>query len=89
MEPLTRMTVPTRMVLTALLAGRSYGQRIATEARLRTATVYVILARLERAGLAASTWEDRDSPGELRDTGAPRRYWELTPEGRELAGRLP
>jgi PadR family transcriptional regulator len=89
MEPLARMTVPTRMVIAALAAGRSYGLRIAGDCKLRTATVYEILARLERAGLAASSPEDRADSRESRDTGAPRRYWELTPEGRELAGRLP
>lgn len=57
--------------------------------KMSTGTVYVILARLERAGLAASSWEDRSDPGEPRDPGAPRRYWDLTPEGRELTGRLP
>lgn len=83
------MTMPTRMVLIALLSGRSYGLRIAADCKMRTGTVYEILARLEGAGLAASSWEDRQSPGELRDPGAPRRYWELTPEGADVAGRLP
>jgi DNA-binding PadR family transcriptional regulator len=85
MKPLSRMTMPTRAVLAALLAGRSYGWRIAAEARLRPATVYEILARLELAGLAASSWEDRAGPDALRDMGAPRRYWDLTPEGQSLA----
>lgn len=88
MEPVTRMTMPVKAVLSVLLAGRSYGMRIARDCKLSTGTVYVILARLERAGLASSSWEDRSDPDEPDDVGAPRRYWVLTQEGRDIAGKL-
>jgi DNA-binding PadR family transcriptional regulator len=75
------MTIPTRLVLEALLvdpaAGR-YGLEIGREAGLPSGTVHPILARLESAGWVTSSWEDVD-PG---DAGRPaRRYYRLSADG--------
>jgi PadR family transcriptional regulator len=85
-QPITRMTIPMLMVLEVLLADEGwYGLRIAEATGLRIGTVYPILARFERAGWVTSRWEDKDDPGEENDPGARRKYYLLTPEGRELA----
>jgi PadR family transcriptional regulator PadR len=80
-----RMTLQTKLVLRAFsksLTKPRYGLDIAKEAGLPTGTIYPILARLERAGVLKSAWEDVD-PSEQ---GRPRRrhYW-LTGEGVPVA----
>jgi PadR family transcriptional regulator, regulatory protein PadR len=83
---ITRMTIPMLMVLSALVDGKDgYGLRIAQVTEMRTGTVYPILARFERAGWVTASWEDKDDPGEKHDPGARRKYYRLTPEGRENA----
>jgi PadR family transcriptional regulator len=88
-RPLTRMTDQMLAVLSVLLGSDSgkgqYGQGIANATALRTGTVYPILIRFERAGWVTSQWENRDDPSETRDSGAPRKYYTLTSEGRERA----
>ncbi|GHO50213.1 PadR family transcriptional regulator [Ktedonospora formicarum] len=61
-----------------------YGYQIAKEVKassrqilqLKEGSLYPALHRLEQAGLVVSTWQTRDD-------GAPRRYYRLTPLGRE------
>ncbi len=85
-QPITRMTIPMLSVLAALVDGEGwYGLRIAEATAMRTGTVYPILARLEQAGWVTSTWEDKEDPAEKNDPGAKRKYYQLTPEGRESA----
>ncbi|GAA4239732.1 hypothetical protein GCM10022254_61140 [Actinomadura meridiana] len=88
-RPITRMTDQMLAVLSVLLRSDDekgqYGQRVAAATALRTGTVYPILVRFERAGWVTSRWEDRDDPSEVRDSGAPRKYYKLTSEGRERA----
>jgi PadR family transcriptional regulator, regulatory protein PadR len=80
-----RMTIPTQLVLRALLADPSrelYGVEIGAAAGLLSGTVHPILARLEGVGWLTSRWEDIDP----RTQGRPaRRYYRLTPDGLELA----
>jgi|SRR3954451_9096327 PadR family transcriptional regulator PadR len=79
LEP--RMTIPTQLVLEALLGEEDrelYGAEIGERAGLRSGTVHPILARLERAGWLASRWEDVDPQAEGRP---PRRYYRLTADG--------
>ena len=84
--PITRMTIPMLAVLAVLVDGDGwFGLRIAEATAMRTGTVYPILARLEAADWVTSTWEDKDDPGENRDPGAKRKYYQLTPQGRESA----
>jgi PadR family transcriptional regulator, regulatory protein PadR len=79
------MTIPTQLVLRALLAEPStelYGVEIGQAAGLPSGTVHPILARLETVGWLESRWEDIDP----RKQGRPaRRYYRLTPDGMELA----
>jgi DNA-binding PadR family transcriptional regulator len=80
-----RMTIPTQLVLRALLADPSkerYGVEIGAEAGLPSGTIHPILARLEGVGWLTSRWEDIDPRVEGRPA---RRYYQLTPDGLELA----
>ncbi len=75
------------IVILGLLAHtRMYGSQLVEELSahqelaISAGTVYPLLARLKKAGLIDSTWEE--SP-----VGPPRKYYRLTTEGeRELAG---
>ena len=81
-----RMTIPTQLVLEALLAegeGELYGIEIGDHAGLRSGTVHPILARLEGVGWLESRWEDVDPQAEGRPA---RRYYRLTAAG-AVAGR--
>ena len=81
-----RMTIPTQLVLRALLAEPTremYGLQICEQAGLPSGTIHPILARLEREhGWVTSRWEDIIP----QDEGRPRRrYYELTEDGAERA----
>src|SRR3954449_361118 len=76
-----RMTIPTQLVVEALLGESDrelYGLEIGDRAGLRSGTVHPILARLEGVGWLTSRWEDVDPQAEGRP---PRRYYRLTAEG--------
>jgi PadR family transcriptional regulator, regulatory protein PadR len=80
-----RMTIPTQLVLQALLTNPTkelYGVEIGTAAGLPSGTVHPILARLETVGWLTSRWEDINPRTEGRPA---RRYYQLTPDGLELA----
>ena len=80
-----RMTIPTQLVLQALLADPAkelYGVEIGAAAGLPSGTVHPILARLETVGWLSSRWEDIDPRAEGRPA---RRYYQLTPDGLGLA----
>ena len=80
-----RMTLPTQLVLRALLAEPTqemYGLQICQAAGLPSGTIHPILARFEKLGWLESRWEDA-SPHE---EGRPRRrYYRLTEDGAEQA----
>ena len=85
MVPVPRMTIPTQLVLQALLADPErelYGVELGEQAGLRSGTVHPILARLEGVGWLASRWEDIDPRTEVRPA---RRYYRLTAEGARAA----
>ena len=77
------MTLPTQLVLRALLAEPAqelYGLQIGDIAGLPSGTVHPILARLENAGWLESRWEEIDP----RAAGRPaRRYYRLVPSAVE------
>lgn len=80
-----RMTLPTRLVLRALLDNPTqemYGLQISRAAQLPSGTIHPILARLEGYGWLESRWEDVDPHEQRRPR---RRYYRLTPEGAELS----
>jgi PadR family transcriptional regulator PadR len=78
-----RMTIPTQLVLGALLEGdESYGAELGVRTHLPSGTVHPILARLEGLAWVESHWEDVDPS----TVGRPaRRYYRLTLEGRSAA----
>src|SRR5215469_14243655 len=80
-----RMTIPTQLVLRALLAEPAqemYGLEICSAAGLPSGTIHPILARLEAAEWLESRWEDTDPS----KAGRPRRrYYRLSPEGVQYA----
>ena len=82
-----RMTIPTQLVLQALLEEPDrelYGVEIGTLAGLPSGTIHPMLARLEGVGWLESRWEDID----VRAEGRPaRRYYRLTAQGAEAARR--
>lgn len=71
------------IILAALMQGDSYGYRInrtmfdLTDGRyeLKEATLYTAFRRLEESGYIRSYWGDES-------TGARRRYYAITPDGR-------
>jgi DNA-binding PadR family transcriptional regulator len=79
------MTIPTQLVLRALLSdpgSEFYGAELGEAAGLPSGTVHPMLARLERIDWVSSRWEDVD-PSEA---GRPaRRYYRLTASGAEGA----
>ena len=74
-------------VMGVLYNERHYGYslvRVLTEdgsISLKEGTVYPILARLDRDGLVRSEWVESDQ-------GPPRKYYALTPSGRQLFDEL-
>lgn len=68
-------------VLAQLRGGAAYGLELATELGRHEVlftsegTLYPLLSRLRRQGLVQTTWQESTS-------GPPRRYYELTEEGR-------
>ena len=84
-KPPFRMTLPTQLVLRALLADPArplYGLEICQLAGLPSGTIHPILARLEAVEWVGSVWEDIDPAQEGRPR---RRYYNLSPRGAELA----
>src|SRR6266540_3781771 len=76
-----RMTLQTLSILSILLEDDAdpYGLAIAKRIGLPVATVYLVLARLERAGWLVSEWENIDPAEHERPR---RRLYRLTPSGR-------
>jgi PadR family transcriptional regulator PadR len=74
-------------VMGVLYDQRHYGYsliRVLTEhgsISLKEGTIYPILGRLDRDGLVHSEWVESDQ-------GPPRKYYELTPAGRQLFDQL-
>jgi PadR family transcriptional regulator, regulatory protein PadR len=85
-SPGPRMTIPTQLVLRALLAEPTqemYGLQICEQAGLPSGTIHPILARLEREhGWLESHWENIKPEEEGRPR---RRYYKLTEDGAERA----
>lgn len=74
-----------RRILLALLsgAGNLSGYPISRAAQAGSGAVYLLLAKLERAGWVASEWGPV-----FNDEGMRRRFYRLTPYGRVQAFRL-
>jgi PadR family transcriptional regulator PadR len=73
------MTYPSALVLQALSMGHHYGLDIIDATGLSAGTVYPVLRRLEREGLANARWEsEKIARREQRPT---RRYYDITSSG--------
>ena len=78
------------IILARLLRGDSYGYEInkmistlsSGRFELKEATLYTAFKRLEETGCIRSYWGSSGA-------GARRRYYTITPEGRETCGKLP
>lgn len=75
------MGYATLAVLQALVDGRQYGFDIVDHTGLATGTVYPALSSLEGRGLATADWEAEEVA--RADRRPPRKYYRVTPEGRE------
>lgn len=83
--PQPRMTIPTQLLLSALLADPTremYGAEVGVAAGLPSGTVHPILARFEGLRWLESRWEDIDPRVEGRPA---RRYYRLTADGVQAA----
>jgi DNA-binding PadR family transcriptional regulator len=78
-----RLTYPTALVLQALLQGHHHGFDVMDATGLPSGTVYPILRRLDAEGLVRSRWEKEGVA--RREQRPPRRYYELTALGRDIA----
>jgi DNA-binding PadR family transcriptional regulator len=68
-------------VLHAIASGSRFGFDIMDATGLGSGSVYPTLERLEEQGLLRSRWEDARLAH--REKRPPRRYFDLTPRGRE------
>ena len=74
-------------VLEAVVGGTGYGFDIMDTTGLPSGSVYPALSKLEKSGLVRSRWED--AAVAHREKRPPRRYYEITPSGRDaLFGAL-
>ena len=78
---MARLALGSAAVLHALARGHRYGFEIMEASGLGSGSIYPRLDRLEAVGLAVSTGEDPEiARAEKRPA---RRYFEITPAGRE------
>lgn len=77
---MTRLGAAQLKVLEAVAGGTGYGFDIMDQTNLASGSVYPALSKLEKGGLLRSEWES--AAVARRDKRPPRRYYEVTPEGR-------
>ncbi len=75
-----KLSYTTAIILQALANGYQYGFDIIDVTGLPSGTVYPALRRFEEVGIVTSRWE-ADEVAE-REQRSPRRYYELTKDGR-------
>ncbi|MDX3586121.1 PadR family transcriptional regulator [Streptomyces europaeiscabiei] len=83
-----RMTMQTQLVLKELLQNPTqpqYGLTVGQAVGLQSGTIHPILARLERAGILESSWEDPDDHASADPPRPRRRYYRFTKDGAEQA----
>lgn len=82
------MTMQTQLVLKELLQNPTqpqYGLTVGQAVGLQSGTIHPILARLERAGILESSWEDPDAHTAATPPRPRRRYYSFTTGGAEQA----
>ena len=77
------MTLQTQAVLAVLLERETWGFELSKDSGLAAGTIYPILQRLTAAGWVTSRWEQADVA--QTEGRPPRRYYQLTTEGRARA----
>lgn len=65
--------------------GRHWGYQLSKASGVRSGVMYPVLTRLLAQGWLTDGWED---PQELEEKRPPRRYYELTDEGRIQLGAI-
>lgn len=68
-------------ILGAIRDGVAYGLDIVQQTGMPSGTVYPTLGRLKKRGLVTARWEEQRIAE--RESRPRRRYYELTPDGRE------
>ena len=80
-----KLTGPLERVLRVMLADPSapqYGYDLMKAAKLKSGTLYPMLARLQQDGLVNAEWE---APRQDAAGRPPRKYYQLTAEGLRVA----
>jgi PadR family transcriptional regulator, regulatory protein PadR len=83
-----RMTYALVQVAMALVndpTGRHWGYELSKQTGVRSGVLYPMLTRMLDEGWVEDGWED---PTTIRDKRPPRRYYELTTEGRLALGAV-
>jgi PadR family transcriptional regulator PadR len=81
----THALIQVALALMADPAGRHWGYDLSRRAGVRSGVLYPILHRMLDQGWMQDGWED---PTQLNGKRPPRRYYELTDEGRTALGAL-
>lgn len=79
----THALVQVAMALMVDPAGRHWGYDLAKRAGVRSGVLYPMLTRMLDQGWLTDGWED---PSTIREKRPPRRYYELTEDGRRELG---
>ena len=79
----TRSLVQVAMALLEDPNGRHWGYELSKRSSVRSGVLYPMLTRMLDEGWVTDGWED---PTTLREKRPPRRYYELTDEGRLALG---
>ena len=83
-----RKTYTLAQVAAALMAdptGRHWGYQLSKSSGVRSGVMYPVLTRLLAQGWLTDGWED---PQTIKEKRPPRRYYELTDEGRIQLGAI-
>ena len=82
----TYALVQVALVLMAEPAGRHWGYELSKRSGVRSGVMYPILQRMLDASWLEDGWEDHPQAG--RASRPPRRYYELTDEGKRALGAV-
>ncbi|MGH3922755.1 MAG: PadR family transcriptional regulator [Pseudonocardiaceae bacterium] len=81
----TRALVQVAIVLLDDPTGRYWGYELSKRSSVRSGVLYPMLTRMLDEGWLIDGWED---PRTIREKRPPRRYYELTDEGRLALGAV-
>lgn len=80
MDHAIKLSYTTAIILQAIAHGYQYGFDIIDVTGLPSGTIYPALRRFEEADIVTSSWEAAELAE--REQRSPRRYYELTKDGR-------